>query len=443
MLKKRFIIVTMFFWIIALPLSAHATEDIQWWHAMGGKLGEKVVELANGFNSSQSHYRVVPVYKGNYTETMTAGIAAFRSKRPPHILQVFEVGTATMMAARKAIRPIAEVMADAGEPFDAKQYIASISGYYTSKNGEMLSLPFNSSTPVLYYNKKAFKKAGLDPAKPPKTWQQVEVFAKKLIASGYECGFSSAWISWIHLENMSAWHNRAFATKANGFEGFDTRLLINGELGVKHLSKLKAWQDEKIFVYGGRRNLGNSKFISEICPMYTESSAGYAGFKAAADFDFGISELPYWSDVVETPQNTIIGGASLWVMAGHKNSEYKGVAKFLNYLSSPAIQADWHQSTGYLPITKNAYELTKSSGYYKKNPDMEVALQQMTRVEPSKNSRGLRFGNMVRIRDVIYNEIEGVLAGKRTVKKGLNNIVKNGNKLLRKFERINKSRSRK
>ncbi|MBF0381642.1 MAG: sn-glycerol-3-phosphate ABC transporter substrate-binding protein UgpB [Magnetococcales bacterium] len=432
----------MFVWATVLPISAQATEDIQWWHAMGGKLGEKVNELASGFNSSQNQYRVVPVYKGNYTETMTAGIAAFRSRRPPHILQVFEVGTATMMAARRAIRPISEVMAQAGEPFDSSRYIASISGYYTSMDGEMLSLPFNSSTPVLYYNKKAFKKAGLDPEKPPKTWQQVEDYSKKLLQAGYECGFSTAWISWIHLENMSAWHNRAFGTKANGFDGFDTRLLINGELGVKHLSKLVEWQNKKIFVYGGRRNLGNAKFNSEVCPMYTESSAGYAGFKAAADFDFGISELPYWSDVVDTPQNTIIGGASLWVMAGHKSSEYRGVAKFMNYLSSPAIQADWHQSTGYLPITKDAYELTKQSGYYKKNPDMEVALKQMTRVAPSKNSRGLRFGNMVRIRDIIYNELEGVLSGERSAKKGLDAIVKNGNRLLRKFERVSKTRSR-
>ncbi|MBF0357907.1 MAG: sn-glycerol-3-phosphate ABC transporter substrate-binding protein UgpB [Magnetococcales bacterium] len=439
----RLFLVVYFVGILSLPFSVHAAEDIQWWHAMGGKLGEKVNSLADGFNASQDGFRVVPVYKGNYAETMTAGIAAFRSKRPPHILQVFEVGTATMMAARRAIRPIGEVMAAAGEAFDADEYIASISGYYTGSDGEMLSLPFNSSTPVLYYNKNAFKKAGLDPNKPPKTWQQVVDYSKKLLAAGYECGFSTAWISWIHLENLAAWHNTPFGTKENGFGGLDSRLLLNGELLVKHLTKLAVWEKEKIFSYGGRRNLGNSKFITATCPMYTESSAGYAGFKAAADFDFGISELPYWSDVVESPQNTIIGGASLWVMAGHKESEYRGVAQFLKYLSSPAIQADWHQSTGYLPITKAAYELTKQSGYYQKHPDMEVALRQMTSSAPTSNSKGLRFGHMARLRDIILNEIEAVISGRKSAKDGLDSIVRSGNKLLASFEKISGARKSK
>jgi sn-glycerol 3-phosphate transport system substrate-binding protein len=440
---NRLFLLSLFASALFMPMSAQAADDIQWWHAMGGKLGEKVKELAKGFNQSQNSYRVVPVYKGNYTETMTAGIAAFRSKRPPHILQVFEVGTATMMAAQSAIRPIPEVMEEGGEPFDPSQFIPSVSGYYTGKDGELLSMPFNSSTPVLYYNKKAFKKAGLNPNKPPKTWQQVEAYSKKLLKAGYECGFSTSWISWIHLENLTAWHNVPFGTKANGFDGLDARLSINGELPVKHLTQLAAWEKAKIFSYGGRRNLGNAKFTSETCPMYTESSAGYAGFKATATFDFGISELPYWEGFADAPQNTIIGGASLWVMAGHKKQEYRGVAKFLNYLSSPAVQADWHQSTGYLPITTAAYKLTSESGYYKKNPDMEVALQQMTRALPTKNSRGLRFGHLVRLRDIILNEVESIIAGRKSAKKGLDAVVGSGNKLLRQFEKFSQARHKK
>lgn len=418
--------------------SAQAVTEIQWWHAMGGRLGEKVDEIAAGFNASQSDYNVVAVYKGNYAETMTAGIAAFRSKEPPHIMQVFEVGTATMMSAKGAIKPVYELMAETGEPFDSNAYLSTVTGYYTTPEGQMLSMPFNSSTPILYYNIEAFKKAGLDPAAPPKTWPEVADAATKLIAAGSECGFSTAWISWIHLENFSAWHNVPIGTKANGFGGIDTEFVINSPLHVKHIQQLADWQKDKIFVYGGRRNLGNAKFSSGECAMYTESSAGYAGFKSAAEFEFGTTMLPYWPDAEGAPQNTIIGGASLWVMTGHSDEEYKGVAKFFSYLSSAEIQADWHQFTGYLPITLAAYELTKEQGFYEENPGTETALLQMTLNAPTENSRGLRFGNFVQMRDFVYGTLEAIFAGDKTAQEGLDEAVEAGNKLLRKFEKANK-----
>ncbi len=422
---------------ILTATQAFALTEIQWWHAMGGRLGEKVNEISEGFNSKQSRYKLVPVYKGNYADTMTAGIAAFRSRTHPHILQVFEVGTATMMAAKGAIKPVYQLMAEAGETFDSNSFLSTVTGYYTNPKGEMLSMPFNSSTPVLYYNLEAFHKAGLDVNKPPKTWPQVADYARKLIKSGYTCGFSTAWISWIQLENMSAWHNVPVGTKANGFEGLDTAYLMNGPLQVKHIQQLADWQKERIFVYGGRRNLGNAKFVSGECPMYTESSAGYAGFKKGAKFEFRTSMLPYWPDQPGAPQNTIIGGASLWVLNGHKASEYEGVAKFFSYLSSPEVQADWHQFTGYLPITHSAYTMTKGQGFYDKNPGTETALLQMTLNKPTSNSRGLRFGSYVQMRDLIYNELEAIFNNKKTAQAGLNDAVADGNKLLRQFEQAN------
>ena len=433
------------FWVIALittilfPFTVIAEPiTINWWHAHGGRLGEKVAAIADDFNKSQSDYKVVATYKGNYADTMTAGIAAFRSKNPPHILQVFEVGTASMMAARGAIKPVYEVMAESGLKFDPNAYLPTVTGYYTTTEGKMLSMPFNSSTPVLYYNKDAFKKAGLDPNKPPKTWSEVAEYAKKLVAAGSAGGFSTAWISWIQLENFSAWHNVPAGTKANGFGGMDTEFLYNSPIHVKHIQQLADWQKDKIFVYGGRRNLGNAKFSAGEVAMYTESSAGYAGFAKTCKFEFGTSMLPYWPDAKGAPQNTIIGGASLWVMTGHPAEEYKGVAAFFNYISSPEVQADWHQFTGYLPITLAAYELAKKQGLYKEKPDMETALKQMTLNKPTENSKGLRFGNYVQMRDIIYGELEAIFAGKKTAEQGLNDAVKAGNKLLRKFEKANK-----
>ena len=417
---------------------AQGPVTIEWWHAMGGRLGEKVVEITDGFNASQNEYIVVPVYKGNYAETMTAGVAAFRAKTPPSILQVFEVGTASMMAAKGAIKPVYELMKETGEPFNPNDYLSTVTGYYTSSDGKMLSMPFNSSTPILYYNKEAFVKAGLDPNKPPKTWPEVAEYSRKLVAAGYPAGFSTAWISWIHLENMAAWHNVPTGTKANGFGGLDTEYLMNGPLQVKHIQQLADWQKEKIFVYGGRRNLGNALFNSEEVAMYTESSAGYAGFKANAKFEFGTSMLPYWPDESGAPQNTIIGGASLWVMEGHSDAEYKAVARFFTYLSSAEVQADWHQFTGYLPITYAAYELTKKQGYYDENPGTETALLQMTLNKPTENSRGLRFGSFVQMRSIIYDTLEAIFSGDVSAQQGLDDAVEAGNKLLRIFEDTNK-----
>lgn len=446
MKSRKWLPIVIFLTSLIFPTNLLAQRiTVNWWFAHGGRLGEKVQEIVSNFNKSQDKYTVVATYKGNYQDTMTAGIAAFRSKNPPHILQVFEVGTASMMAAKGAIKPVYEVMAESGLPFDPNAYLPTVTSYYTTPDGKMLSLPFNSSTPVFYYNIDAFKKAGLDPNSPPKTWPEVAECAKKILALKDDAGkplfagaFSTAWISWIQIENFSAWHNVPIGTKANGFEGLDTVFVYNSPLHVRHIQQLADWQKDKIFVYGGRRNLGNAKFSSGEVAMYTESSAGYAGFKKTCKFDFGTGMLPYWPDVKGAPQNTIIGGASLWVMAGHKPEEYKGVAAFFNYLSSPEVQADWHQFTGYLPITTAAYELTKEQGFYKKNPFMETALKQMTLHKPTENSKGLRFGNYVQVRDINYGELEAIFAGKKTAKQGLDDAVEAGNKLLRKFERENK-----
>ena len=438
-MKKYLMILTAVCFILSLaPMSALGEPvTIDWWFAHGGRLGEKVQSIVADFNASQKEYKVVATYKGNYHDTMTAGIAAFRSKNPPQILQVFEVGTASMMAARGAIKPVYEVMAESGLPWSPDAYLSTVSGYYTTPDGQMLSLPFNSSTPVLYYNVEAFQKAGLDPDKPPKTWMEVADYARKLVAAGYPGGFSTAWISWIHLENFSAWHNVPFGTKANGFEGLDTEFVFHKGPQVKHVQALADWQKEKIFVYGGRRNKGNAKFASGEVAMYTESSAGYAGFKKTCKFPFRTAMLPRWAEIKGAPQNTIIGGASLWVMQGHSAAEYKGVAAFFNYLSKPEVQADWHQFTGYLPITTAAYEYTQKQGFYKENPDMETALKQMTLNKPTANSRGLRFGNFVQMRAIMYDTLEAIFAGDKTAQAGLDDAAAKGNRLLRKFQKAN------
>jgi sn-glycerol 3-phosphate transport system substrate-binding protein len=328
-------------------------------------------------------------------------------------------------------------MQSGGESFDPSVYLPTVTGYYTDPEGNMLSMPYNSSTPVLYYNKDAFAKAGLDPDAPPKTWSEFGTALDALKASGSSCPFTTAWQSWVHLETFSAWHDVSFATRENGFAGLDTELVFNGPLQVKHIQQLGEWAKDGKFVYAGRRNEGGARFRSGECAMFTESSAGYAGVKKEAAFEFGVSNLPYWDDVEGAPQNTIIGGASLWVLSGHPEEEYQGAARFFSYLSRPEVQAEWHQQTGYLPITLAAYDLTKKQGFYEENPGTETALIQMTAKAPTENSKGIRLGSFDQIRTVIDEELEAVWAGTKTAEDALNSAVERGNVLLRRFERAN------
>ena len=423
--------------IAAFSVGAQAQTEIQWWHSMGGALGEWVNDLAKDFNASQKDYKIVPTFKGGYDESMTAAIAAYRSGNAPHILQVFEVGTATMMASKGAIVPVGKVMQDAGLKFDQEAYVPAVAGYYTAPNGQMLSFPFNSSTPVFHYNKDAFKAAGIDPEKPPTTWPEVALAAAKLKASGHKCPFTTSWISWTQLESFSAWHNTEFATKGNGMRGMDARLSFNTPLHVRHIENLANMAKSGLFIYKGRNNAADATFVSGECAMATGSSALYGNVVRNGKFAYGIGALPYYPDVAGAPQNTVIGGASLWVMSGKKAEEYKGVGQFFAFLSRPEEAAKSHQRTGYLPVTKASFELTDKSGFYKKNPGTDVSVTQMIRKTTDK-SRGVRLGNFVQIRTIIDEELEGVWSGKKQPKEALDAAIKRGDEQLERFQKANK-----
>ncbi|MDE0112210.1 MAG: extracellular solute-binding protein, partial [Albidovulum sp.] len=306
--------------VLGTASASSAATEINYWHAFTGRLGELVNEQVEAFNASQTGFVVNAFHKGNYSETLNAGIAAFRAGEQPHILMVFEVGTATMMAAKGAIRPVYEVMADAGVDFDQAKYIGAVKGYYTSPDGNMLSLPFNSSTPVLWVNRDLLRSSGIDPDTDLSTWEKVGAVLDQLKAAEVECPMTTAWQSWIHLENFSAYHDTPFATKDNGFGGTDTELVFNRPAQVAHIGAIGEWVQDGKFIYAGRRNEGGANFRAGDCALFTESSAGYAGISSAAEFDFGVGHLPYWESLVSEPQNTIIGGASLWVMAGHEEA---------------------------------------------------------------------------------------------------------------------------
>jgi sn-glycerol 3-phosphate transport system substrate-binding protein len=417
-----------------------AATDIMWWHAMSGELGKQVEKLAADFNASQSDYRIVPSYKGDYTETVTAAIFAFRSRNQPAIVQVNEIATATMTAAKGAIYPVHDLMRDEQESFSPSAYLPVVTGYYADVDGNLLSFPFNASTPILYYNKDLFRSAGLDPDSPPKTWPELGFAAKRLRERGAACGFTTSWPSWINVENFSAFHNLPIASRANGFGGLDAVLTFNNPIVVRHIAQLAEWQATKVFDYSGRGQSAEPRFQKGECGIFIGSSATRADIKANAKFEIGYGMMPYWPDVAGAPQNSTIGGATLWVLRDRPGAEYRGVAKFFAFLSRPDVQAAWHQNTGYLPVTRAAFELTRAQGFYDRNPGTAISIEQVMLHPPTENSRGLRLGSFVLIRDAIEDELELAFAGKKPAREAMDAAVERGNRLLRQFERAGPDR---
>jgi sn-glycerol 3-phosphate transport system substrate-binding protein len=423
-------------WLLAAG-PASAVIEIEWWHAMPGELGREVERLASDFNVSQSEYKIVPTYKGLYTETMTAAMFALRSKQHPAIVQAAEVATATMMAAKGVVYPVHRLMREQTVEFTPSAFLPSVTGYYSDTDGNMLSFPFNASTPILYYNKDQFRLAGIDPDTPPATWPDVEAAARKLRDRKIPCGVTTGWPAWINVENFSAFHNLPIATLDNGMGGLGARLQFNNLVVTGHLATLAEWQKTGLFDYSGRTNEAERRFYRSECGILISSSAARADIIANAKFEIGYGMLPYWPNVAGAPQNSIIGGGSLWVLQGRPDAEYKGVARFFAFLSRPDVQAGWHQWTGYLPITHAAYEQTRLLGFYDRNPGTDISIRQMTLNPPTANSKGLRLGSYVVIRDIVQEELEDALAGRKAAKAALDDAVRRGNEILSQFERAN------
>jgi sn-glycerol 3-phosphate transport system substrate-binding protein len=416
------------------PGSSHAQQEIQFWHAMGGPLGDELNALVQRFNGSQKDFRIVPEHKGSYEDAMIGALAAQRAGNGPHLVQVYEVGTAHMMAAKSAVRLVAQVLNENGERIETKSFLPAVASYFSDGAGQLLALPFNISTPILFYNKDAFRKAGLDPEKPPKTWYEMPKAMGALVESGVECVYTTVWPSWVQIENMSTWHNQDFATRDNGLLGLDAKLIFNTHLMVRHVSMLSSWARSGYFTYSGRRIAGERRFAKGECAMVTAASSSYADLRREAKFDFGVGQLPYYDDIRGAPHHSMIGGAGLWVLAGRKNAEYRGVAKFLAWLARPEVQAEWHQRTGYVPLTRAAYEYTAQKGFYREHPGHEIAIKQLLLNQPTRESRGIRLGEFQQIRAILEEELESVWDGKVAPKLALDRAAERGDALLRKFE---------
>lgn len=424
-----------------LAATAHAQNkpiEIQMWMGLTGLGGETLTKYGEEFNKMQNDYKVVVSFKGQYPEQRAAAVAAYRAGNPPHIMQMFDAGSGDMMGAGKAIVPVSEVFKRAGIPFNAADFIAPARGYYGQKDGSLLSMPFNVSTSVLYYNKDAFKKAGLDANKPPATWPELIAAAKKIRASNAaNCGYTTTWLAWIQLEQFGSRHNLPIGTQSNGRGGLNAVLDFNNPLFVKQVQTLVDMQKDKSFDYKGRSNDASASFQSGECAMITQSSGSYGGYVRDAKFDWGVAPLPYWPEVKGAPYATTVGGASLWVFNAPNRSaaEFKGVAKFLDYLRSTAVMSDWAKTTGFLPATNAAFKYLTDEGFYAQNPRTAVAIGSLVNGKQGENTGGYRFGRWTEIRDYYHEEVEKALQGQQSAKDAIDNTIKRGNAALRAFEK--------
>ena len=415
-----------------------AKTRVVFWHAMTAALAEEVNRLSAAFNASQSEFEVQAVFKGGYADTLTAAIAAFRAGQAPNLVQVFEVGTGTMLAAGAAVKPAWQLIQETGADIKPDSYIPAVRGYYSLADGRMASVPFNSSTAVMWINQDAFEKAGLDPAKPPATYDELTHAADTLkTKGGTSIVISSGWFSWIHMEEYAAIHDIAFASEGDGFSGLGAVLNVNKPDFVKQLQRFLDWQKDGLFKYGGRDNAADGVFLSGQAAIGFNSSGERGDLLKSAKFKWADAFLPYDPAIIKQPINSIIGGASLWAMTAPNRpaAEYKGTAAFLAFLAQPQNAADWHQHTGYVPVTLAAYELSKKQGYYDKNPGTELPIQQLTRGTVTQNSRGLRLGRLPEIRNIIYEEVEKALQGQQAAQVALDSAATRGNRVLREFEK--------
>ena len=414
---------------------ASAQTEIAFWHALSGGLKDRLDAQVQAFNAAQTDYRVIATRKGNYGETLDAGIAAFETGSAPAILMVSDVDAPALSATAGLTRPLHEILTAATPGFDDRIYINGVKAHFSTAEGDLQSLPYNTSTPVLWVNRDALISFGLDPDVDLSTWEQVGDVRGQLKAAGSACPMTTSWQTWIHLENFSAYHDLPYASEANGFGEGQPTLMLNGPGQVAHIDALALWAREETFIYTGRRNAGGVKFRAGDCVLFTDTSAAYASITAAAEFDVAVRQLPYWAALVEAPQNTMASGASRWVLEGQSPEAYRAVAAFLTFLSSAAIQAKWHQDTGYLPITYEATQLTRAQGYYAVNPGTDVAITQMLPDAVTDNSRGLRLGALDQIRGIIDEELEAVWAGEADAQTALDNAKRRGDAVLRRFDR--------
>ena len=435
---------TLMVWLFCcVPFAASAQTKppivIDLWVSQPKPLSEIIDRLAADFNNSQLRYRVVPTFKGNYPETLPMALEAAAAGKAPHILHAAEIATASLLMKPGVAKPVQQLLDETGVAIDVDDFLPVIRRYYSSRDGRLLAIPYLVGTGILIYNKDVFRKAGLDPRKPPRTWDAVRKAAAQIVAKrAAPCGLTTAWPGMLQVEHLAALHGIPYATRGNGFEGLDAELLLDSPLAVRHLSALVDWQREGLFKYGGRNFSGDDLFMSGECGMITSASSLMRRALHDARFDVGAGPLPYWRDQAGAPFNATIAGSAFWALTAPNRTaeEYRGVAEFFKFMTTPIRLAEYTATAWMLPTTRSSFEMTREMGWYEKYPYALIGVDQITRADAKKAQiHGIRLGNMPKIRGMVEEKMEAAFAGAVTPREALEQARLRGNQFLREFER--------
>jgi sn-glycerol 3-phosphate transport system substrate-binding protein len=421
--------------LMALTGAAHADKiKFEYWYGLTGDLGNVVLETCNRFNASQDQYEAVCVGQDGYEKAVQNTIAAFRAGKHPVLLQSFDAGTADLMLSGQ-FYPVHQMMKDFDITIDWANYFPGIANYYSSSTGDFISMPFNSSTPVYYYNKAHFAKAGLTEA--PQTWEQMEAAFKALKASGQECSWAYSPDSWIDMEQFSMAHNIPVASNNNGYDGLDTELLFNTTQHLKHMENIQKWMADGYVHLRTQASgkIARDSFVEGECSVFFSSIADHNTVHKVAPegLEWDVAMIPTYEGFER--HNTVVGGASLWVLAGKSDDEYKAAAAYLAFLATPESEEFFVSNTGYIPVTKGGYQALLDKGFYDAEPykNRDIALKSLTFTEPGPLTRGIRLGGFIQIRAEWKAEVEAALAGQKTMKEALDTAAARGNEQLSRF----------
>ncbi|KTD35870.1 glycerol-3-phosphate-binding periplasmic protein precursor [Legionella nautarum] len=394
------------------------------WHSLAGQLGEEINQLVDYFNQNQPDYVVKLVYKGEYTESLTSFAAAFRAKQPPAMVQVFEVGTATMLYPKGIIKPVQKLMQEQELSLPVDSFLPAVRAFYSEAN-RLLAMPFNTSIPVIFYNADALAKVGYSEKNFPRTWDEMEILAEKLNRAGYPCVYTSAYPGWIQIESFSAIHGLAM------IDSHPTRAVYNNKAIVGHLERLKKWQKNHYFEYGGRASDATVLFTSGRCALFSQSSGSHNSLADLVKFRLGAALMPLDTQVSQQRYNNVAGGAALWAVSGQSTSVYRGIAQFFSYLAQPETQQHWHQKTGYLPLgTTGVYAVADKD---KNHPIL--ALAQADLGSQRDEQVRLHIGPQNQIRTINDEALEAIFAGLKTPQQAMEEAVSRANYALLRFAR--------
>ena len=423
--------------VIALTSApAMAQTKFEFWYGLSGDLSDRIQDMCKTFNESQADYEIVCISQNDYDTNLQNTIAAFRANKQPTVTQIFDAGTLDLMLSQ-AYLPIGQLMSENGFDIDWSNYFSGIASYYSTSKGELLSMPFNSSTAMIYYNTDALAKVGFEGL--PSTWTEVEDVARKMKAAGYDCpvAFNPAG-AWQWFEQFSAIHNQPIATKGNGYDGLDAEMVVSKGLFVDQLTWLKAMYDEGLFIHKSK-DVGEDdldSFANGNCQIFSGSIAGHGSVtaKAVDGLHWDVAMLPMMEGHERT--NSLVGGASLWTLKGKSEEEYKGAAAFYNFLATPKQTEWWSTVTGYIPVTNTGFDAMMEKGFYNEAPykGREKAIESLTFTPPTENTRGLRLGNYASIRAEMVKTIQDVMFNNAPVQASLEAFDAKGNEILRRFQ---------